>query len=144
MKKFDVHLFPVVRVKVSGVEAADELAAIKRAEGELDLNKLFNQAGQYLANWLGCNRLEDGSYAHRLDVEYAEEVSHFLVDPKPALAPGDAEGVWYGPGYERDDPNPSGTKAGMFDKIIACKKLLPTLLGIDPELDKLIAKELES
>jgi len=122
--KFDIHLFPVVRVKVCGVEAPDELAAIKAAEGVVDFNFTFNH-----------NSFPHGD--NKIEMEYAEEVTCYLVDSE-----GDPDGVWYGPGYERGDPNPSGTKANLLDRILAEKKLLPMLLGIDPDLDKLIAGEL--
>ena len=57
-QQFDVHLFPVVRLKVSGVHATSPQAAIEKALEQMDLHA-------YLANIGG---------------EYAEELSHFLVD----------------------------------------------------------------
>ena len=57
-QRFDVHLFPVVRLQVSGVEAGSPQAAIEKALEQTDLHSRF--AG------------DDG--------EYAEELSHFLVD----------------------------------------------------------------
>jgi hypothetical protein len=137
MPKYDVHLFPIVRVKVSGVEAPDELVAIKKVEESVDLNNLFS-----------FTLLE-------ADTEYAEEIwggftgtaksiSHYLVDPSRVPVSGGFESVWFGPDYERGNPDPKGAKARMLDKILEQKKLLPVLLGIDAELDKLIAKELES
>ncbi|PPD43764.1 MAG: hypothetical protein CTY16_12555 [Methylobacter sp.] len=47
LKKHDVHLYAIVRVKVSGVEAAGHAEAIKLAEASVDLSALFdNGAGQ--------------------------------------------------------------------------------------------------
>jgi hypothetical protein len=132
--KFDVHLFPIVRVKRVGIEAPDEEAAIKKAESEMDLNTFFNALNGYIRSYFGSH--------DPVHLEYAEEMSHYLVDPVPALAPGDLEGVWFGPGYERGDPNPDGRKAALFDKLMACGKVLPMLLGIDSELDKEIAGRL--
>jgi len=57
--KYDVHLFPIVRVKVHGVEAGSQEEAIKKAEDSTDFNDLFNKAP---------------------DIEYAEEVAYYLVD----------------------------------------------------------------
>ena len=57
-QRFDVHLFPVVRLRVPGVEAESPQAAIEKALEQTDLHSRF--AG------------DDG--------EYAEELSHFLVD----------------------------------------------------------------
>ena len=57
---FDVHLFPVVRLKISGVQAASHVEAIERAleQVEPELEGRCARAG----------------------VEYAEEISHYLVD----------------------------------------------------------------
>jgi len=57
-QKFDVHLFPVVRLKASGVAAASLRKAIDEALAQTDL----------YAELAGPDR------------EYAEELSHFLVD----------------------------------------------------------------
>ena len=57
--KYDVHLFPIVRVKVHGVEAGSQEEAIKKAEESTDFDNLFNKAP---------------------DIEYAEEVAYYLVD----------------------------------------------------------------
>ncbi len=57
--KYNVHLFPIVRVKVHGVEADSQEEAIKKAEDSTDFNDLFNKAP---------------------DIEYAEEVAYYLVD----------------------------------------------------------------
>lgn len=57
--KYDVHLFPIVRVKVHGVEAGSQEEAIKKAEESTDFDDLFNKAP---------------------DIEYAEEVAYYLID----------------------------------------------------------------
>ena len=61
MPIYDVHLFPLVRVKVRGVEADSQIAAIGKAEAVVNLNQLFDRTGD-------------------VDTEYAEEISHYLVD----------------------------------------------------------------
>ena len=61
MPIYDVHLFPLVRVKVRGVEADSQIAAIGKAEAMVNLPRLFDRTGE-------------------VDTEYAEEISHFLVD----------------------------------------------------------------
>jgi hypothetical protein len=57
---YDVHLFPVVRLKVSGVQAASHVEAIERTLEKVgpELEGRFASAG----------------------VEYAEAISHYLVD----------------------------------------------------------------
>lgn len=57
-QQYDVHLFPVVRIKVSGVAAASQREAIDAALAQTDLYAHFN----------------------RSECEFAEELSHFLVD----------------------------------------------------------------
>jgi hypothetical protein len=57
---YDVHLFPVVRIKVSGIEAASHREAIERA---------LERVGSNLPAQLA-----------RAGAEYAEEISHYLVD----------------------------------------------------------------
>ncbi|HSG70753.1 MAG TPA: hypothetical protein VLA12_10085 [Planctomycetaceae bacterium] len=58
LKLFDVHLFPVVRIKVSGVAATSQREAIETALVQTDLHAHFSDS----------------------DGEFAEELSHFLVD----------------------------------------------------------------
>ena len=57
-QQFDVHLFPVVRMKVSGVHATSHQAAIEKALEQTDLHARLVSTGG----------------------EYAELLSHFLVD----------------------------------------------------------------
>ena len=74
---FDVHLFPVVRIKVPGIEATSHIAAIEQAIAQIDL-------------YVECEST---------NFEYAEELSHFLVD-----VTGDQEyenSQWF---YSQDNP----------------------------------------
>lgn len=48
--KFAVHLYPVVRVKVVGIEAENVQAAVKIAESSVDLHALFDRARPGPAN----------------------------------------------------------------------------------------------
>jgi len=57
-QRFNVHLYPVVRLAVSGVEAVSHQEAISKSLERTDLFARFASA----------------------DGEYAEEISHFLVD----------------------------------------------------------------
>jgi hypothetical protein len=67
--KHDVHLFCLVRVKCSGIEAESHDAAAKKAmERFHDLYGLFETAN--------CRQLPEGM----TDVEFGEEFSHALVD----------------------------------------------------------------
>lgn len=61
----DVHIFAVVRVKVTGIKADSDHDAINKAEEKVDLTQLFNRVPVY----------KDVAA-----VEFAEEISHFLVD----------------------------------------------------------------
>lgn len=56
--KYDVHLFTIVRVKVSGVEADSHSEAAKKAAEQTDMDALFNSD----------------------TTEWSEEHSHALVD----------------------------------------------------------------
>ncbi len=76
-KMFDVHLFPVVRIKVSGVEATSHVEAVEQAVAQIDLH----------------------AECESTNFEYAEELSHFLVD-----VTGDQEfenSQWF---YSQDNP----------------------------------------
>ncbi len=55
---YDVHIFAVVRVKISGVEAESQMAAIRTAVDRADLDHRF-----------------DGEAT-----EYAEEITRYMVD----------------------------------------------------------------
>lgn len=76
---FDVHLFPVVRLKISGVQAASHVEAIARA---------LEKVGPEL----------EGRFA-RAEVEYAEAISHYLVDV--VGDPDFSQSRWF---YSADEP----------------------------------------
>ena len=81
--KFDVHLYAVVRVKVSGVEAASHEAAVEQAINDTDVYACIPGP----------------------DTEFADEYSHFLVD-----VVGDEdndESKWF---YSLDQPSTSNLK----------------------------------
>jgi hypothetical protein len=61
--KFDVHIFTVVRVKISGVEAESHSEAAKKANESVDMNALFNDTD-----------------SQGIVTEWADEHSHALVD----------------------------------------------------------------
>lgn len=64
--RYDVHLYPVVRVKVPGIEANSHGEAVKRARNRVDLDRLLSLA------------IHDG--IHVLDIEYAEDLAYYLID----------------------------------------------------------------
>jgi len=64
MPNYHVHLYALVRVKVPNVEADSPEAACPDAAKRVDLDSLFHGvSGPYVS-----------------DVEYADEVTHYLVD----------------------------------------------------------------
>ena len=69
--KQHVHIYAVVRVKVSDIDAETPKAAIKKAEEEADLQKLLTFNG---ADLLGVH-MQD------VDVTYAEEHTGYTVAP---------------------------------------------------------------
>lgn len=64
-EKFNVHLFALVRVKIEDIEADDMPAAIKLAEEIAPLELLCHHTGF----------INPGP-----ETEYANEISHYLVD----------------------------------------------------------------
>ncbi len=58
-KLHNVHIYAIVRVKVSNIEAENHAEAIKKAEDMIDLNGLFNRGS---------------------DQEFADDIDCFLVD----------------------------------------------------------------
>lgn len=62
--KYDVWIYPVVRVKVTGIEAENQCDAIEQACEACDLDTLLNHP----------------------EYEYADEISYFFVDEE-----GDSE-----------------------------------------------------
>ena len=80
MAKYNVHVYAIVRVLVSDVEAENHVEAMKKAERRANLDSLFS----------GRN------------TEYADELDGFLVDEE-----GDVEherSTWYEKDYT---PSPS-------------------------------------
>lgn len=69
-KTFDVHLFPVVRLKICGIKANDMKAAIETAEGLVDYQELFARAGRLLTF--------PSVPPHEL--EFSDDVLEYLVD----------------------------------------------------------------
>lgn len=61
-KKYNVHIFTVVRVFVPNVEAKDMTDAVNRAAAKTDFYEIFR------------------SHGHLPDTDWGEEHSHFLVD----------------------------------------------------------------
>ena len=79
LQRYDVHLFPVIHIKLSKIEAVSHRAEIEQAL-ETTLTDLPDRLGQ-------------------IGAEYREEMSHFLVD-----VTGDAEfrqSRWF---YSQDEP----------------------------------------
>jgi DNA-directed RNA polymerase subunit RPC12/RpoP len=77
--RYDVHLYPVVRVKVPDIEADSHREAVKRARNRVDPNRLLSLT------------THDG--IHVFDIESAEDLAYYLVDEV-----GDADharSVWY-------------------------------------------------
>ncbi|MBI4311443.1 MAG: hypothetical protein HY681_06645 [Chloroflexi bacterium] len=66
-KKYDVHLFTVVRVKLEGIEATSQRDAIEKAQQRF--------ARERIGEALGLTRSISG-----VETEYAEEVVDYLVD----------------------------------------------------------------
>ena len=63
--QYNVHVCAVVRIKINRVEADNMCQAIERAEDEANLASLFP------------HHIVDGG---RLETEYAEDVTSYLVD----------------------------------------------------------------
>ena len=64
-KKYDVHIFTQVQVKVCSVDAGDQLEAIREAEQQVDFHGLF----------LNSNPGFGAS-----ETEWAEQTDEYLVD----------------------------------------------------------------
>lgn len=80
--KYNVHIYPIVRVKVCDIEADSQKEAIKLAETQVNLYRLFDADGP--------------------EVEYAEGIDGFLVDEV-----GDSDfrrSTWYNNNGERREP----------------------------------------
>ncbi|MGH9444444.1 MAG: hypothetical protein ACRD3O_01710 [Terriglobia bacterium] len=71
--RYDVHIFAVVRVKISDVKARSHADAVRKAEAHVDLYRLFDAAS------IAGHASEFGAS----ETEYADEVSSrlaYLVD----------------------------------------------------------------
>jgi hypothetical protein len=82
VKKYHVHLYPIVHVLVRNVEADSQVEAIKKAEELVDLHKLF----------AGMTGLWE------VPMHYADDIDGFLVDED-----GDTEhqnSAWYDAEYK--------------------------------------------
>lgn len=66
--KYDVHIYAVVRIKVSNVEAKDPMEAAKRAEASVNKDELFPKK----------------THASGLLTDNAEEIVGYHVDPLDA------------------------------------------------------------
>lgn len=80
--KHDVHMFAVVRVKVAGIKAANQVEAIKVAGAMIDFHALFESCALPSVE---C-------------VEFAEEFSHYLVDEVDDLEYNETR--WYKDGAD--------------------------------------------
>ena len=69
MPKYTVHLYPIVRVTVSDVEADDQVEAIKKAEDMVVYDALF---------WARDPKYPD--FPAVTQVEYADDIDGYLVD----------------------------------------------------------------
>ena len=93
--KCDVHVYAIVRVKCSGIEARDHKEATDKAWGFFpDLYALFDSKN--------IMHLPEGV----ADVEFAEEISHFLVDEQND--PGLERSTWHD---DQGRPMPSSKAA---------------------------------
>ena len=94
---FDVHLFAVVRVKVTGVEADSASEAAAKADKSVEPCAIFdealNAASADVVGWR--DRLPGAKIEY---VEFADEIVDYLVDEQ-----GDEEFLnsrWFGPDLE--------------------------------------------
>lgn len=78
--KYDVHILAVVRVKRTGIEADNQVEAIKKAEADTDLDRLFNKGG-------------DGD----MSTEWADDIDSFHVDEEND--PEYERSTWYDKDY---------------------------------------------
>lgn len=77
--RYDVHLYPVVRVKVPDIEADSHREAVKRARNRVDLDRQLSLT------------IHDG--IHVLDIEYAEDLAYYLIDEVGGA--NHARSAWY-------------------------------------------------
>jgi hypothetical protein len=87
--KYNVHLFTVVRVKVSDIEANTQEEAISKAENQIPFYDLFDNIPQ-----IECYGKTSAKASEVFETGWGEEHSHALVDEAGAAAP------------TADDPDP--------------------------------------
>ena len=129
MNLYDVHLYTTVRVKLSGVQAPSMEEAIDIAQQNVDLHELFD-----------ADPVKHNGY-YRIEKEWAEEDPNYsLVDVYNKDHTMDyGNSTWFGPHKEK---GLAGIE-DLFYKILDKKELLPVLMGIDENLDKMIADRLK-
>ena len=66
-QRFDVHLFPIARLKIAGISASSPEEAIEIARGKMPIQEFDRTLRNFRAENVA-------------DAEDAEEFSHFLVD----------------------------------------------------------------
>jgi hypothetical protein len=111
MPVYTVHVFPVVHVRIPKVEASSPEEAIDKAESMMDLNRELQL----------------------VNTEYAEEISHYLVDEDGD--PDYSKSVWFGPGKEKGWPSLFGLVQTIMN---ADPKELPSFMGINSTTDGII------
>jgi hypothetical protein len=121
MPKFKVRLFPSVQVSIKEIEAPTMEEAIEEAECSVDLYQLFDN-------------ITTRTNGFDIETGWAEEINARLVDPLEE----DDRAMWFGPRKERGiaDVEP------LFYSIMEERKILPLLLGINPDLDRYISQKL--
>jgi hypothetical protein len=95
---YDVHLFAVVRIKITGVQAASQIEAITQVEDAVPYDALLNSGDL-------CRSLRGGIGVVRY-IEWAEELTGALVDER-----GDTE-------FERSRGYHPGKDGWEVDKLI--------------------------
>ena len=65
-KRFDVHAYPVARIKITGIEAENPEEAIQKAEETIDFHELLD--------------IRPPNNVTTIEIEYAEEITGYLVD----------------------------------------------------------------
>ena len=71
MPHYNVHLYPIVRVKVTGVEAPNPIDAIAAAERHVDFDQIFNYGGDMPID----KSVEDVEYADDTDLHAFVDVA---------------------------------------------------------------------
>jgi len=77
--KYDVHIYPIFRVKVSGIEANSPAEAAKIAEERCDFHE-FNGTQEFAAINPPTQKPDGLLIAQNMVLDYAEDIDSFLVD----------------------------------------------------------------